>query len=305
MNRRNMILLVGLLVLLGVFLLSRQKENIERRKDLFRFKAGEITRIEFTQFADTLMVARVDGAWMVEHPRLVPARETQVTRFLNEYLTLSTSRMPISDSRDRQAFYQVDEDSAIQIAIFGRNNRQLSRMFFGMGQNHGVAYIRAANNNNIFQIDNVFSAINPHISVWREDRIVQFAENQINSVSVARGTEFYQLAQEFGSWSITYADSTHIISPGNSEFRRFMNALTGLRTNIFFDNEYELYETKLETPELTMLVDLITGESIWLIMARNDENSFVLQRNQEYDTLYRLTNQQFNQLAIEANRFIE
>ena len=306
MNKRNLILLAVLVVLLGVFLLSRQRENVERRRDLFNINANEITRIEFTQpFADTLIIARIEGSWVIGQPRVAPVRETQITRFLNEYLGLTTSRIPISESVDRHAFYQVDEESAIQIAIFGRNNRALSRKFFGRGQNPSIAYIRAENNNNVFQVDNIFSAINPNLGVWREDRIVTFAENQINTISVARGTEIYQLTQDFGMWSLVHADSTHAIAIGNSDFRRFINGLTALRTNVFFDDEYELHDSKLSNPDLTLLIDLVDGESIWLVMARNDENSFVLQRNQETDTLFRLTNSQFNQLSVEINRLIE
>ena len=305
MNKKNIIWLVILVVLIIVFFLSRQREFVERRMDLFNFNSDDITRIEFIQPADTLIIVRTDAGWMIEHPIAFPVRETQLTRFFTDFIGLSASRTPISESVDRQERFQVDEASGIQVAIFGRNNRLLSRMFFGRGQNPNVAYIRAANDNKIYQISNVFSAVNPTMSVWREDRIVTFAENEINSISVARGGSSYSLTQEFGMWNIVYNGEEHNISQGNSDFRRFMNALTGLRTSVFFDGEYENFAARLANPNLAFLITLENGDEVMLSIVQNDENTFALQRNGETDTLFRLMLGQFNQLDVEGDRFIE
>ena len=305
MNKKNYIWLGILVILVIVFFLSRQREFVERRMDLFNFNSDDITRVEFIQPVDTLIIVRTEGGWMIEHPRVVPVRETQLTRFFTEYLELTASRTPISESVDRQERFQVDEASGIQIAVFGRNNRLLSRKFLGRGQNPNVAYIRAANDNKIYQISNVFSAVNPSMHAWRENRIVTFAENEINSIAIARGGTTYTLTQEFGMWNVVFADEEHNITLGNADFRRFMNTLTGLSTNVFFDDEYESFEARFVNPALGFLVTLNTGEEVILSIAQLDDNAYILKRNDETNTLYRLTAGLFNQLAVEADRFIE
>jgi len=310
MNKRNIVWLIILLVLVLVFIISRQRENFERRIELFNFRTDDISRIQLVQRADTLSIIRADVGWLIEHPRVLPIREAHINRFIDDYFSLTVSSNFVSDLRDRQERFQVSEDTGLLICIFGRNARSLSRMFFGRDMNNpNNGFIREANDNRIYQINNVnnlFQLLTTNLNTWRENRIVTFTENEISSISISRGNEPFTLQQEFGMWRLLIEDEEPIeISLGNAVLSRFINALTGLTTTIFFDDRYEEFSERLANPELAFHVVLVTGENVFLNLTVNDENSFVLQRNQEQETLYRLTTGIFNQLALEPERLME
>lgn len=305
MNKKNILLLAFLAVLVVIFIFSKGKENVERRFDLFNFKSDVVAKIEFIQPADTLIVTLENNNWMIQYPKNAPVKQTQLQRFFDEYLSLTASSIPISESANRQSFYQVDDSTATQITIYDRNNRVLSKTYYGRSQNPRIAYARADKDNKIYQINNVFTAINPSLAAWREDKIINITEEQISKISVGKKVDSFALMHEDGLWTVSHADSTNMISASNAEFNKIKNGIINLRTSVFIDNEYDDYAEILSDTELEILIQLNTGSDIHLKIAKIDDNAFVLQRNDEQSTLYRLTTHQFNQLNADHVKIFE
>jgi len=306
MNKRNVIWIAILAILIVIFLFSRGKENIEKRIDLFKFKEKDVVKIEFIQPADTLVIALNQDTWRIEHPLQIPARESQIERFFTSYLSLTTSKIPISESIDRQDFYNVDMETALQVLLYGKNNKLLSRVFLGRSTNNfNIAYVRRADDNRIYQIENVFNSLNPTLSSWREDRIVSFDQNEVKSIYIGTQTDSYTLQNDVEEWTLIYDESASIIPQSDNSLSRLLSGLTNLRTTVFFDDEWELYEAKFSITELEILVELFSGENVHLKMARNDENSYVLQKNDEQNMLFRLTTSQFNSLNIDPSAWMQ
>jgi hypothetical protein len=306
MNKKNIFYIALLGVLIVILLLSKGRENIEKRTDLFRFRTTEISKIEFVTSTDTLSIVQQGDIWMITHPREIPARETQIQRFFDEFLTLTISRNAVSDSPSRHEFYNVDEDTGLQVSLYDRSNRLLRRVFYGRNdQNPQIAYVRIDRDNNVYQINNIFHIINPMLQAWREDRIVTFTQNDLLKVSVSNNTGAFEVSQELGFWTVSIDLEVDIIQPTNNEFNRFINAVTNLRSSVFFDDVFAEHAAKFATPELEVLIETTTGEIVHLAIAQNDANSFVLQRNGDETTLYRLTNAQFNNLNVDATRMME
>jgi|GEM_PF-3016980 len=305
MNKKNILAITILAILILVFFLSKGKENVEKRSGIFNFKTTDITKIEIIQPPyDTLTVAMEDKIWTIIHPRRLPAKESQIQRFFDEFLTITTSQNSISDSPERQEFYQVSDSTGVKITVFGKKGKKLRTVFFGRNfQNQQYAYIRAEKDNNIYQIDNVFHIINPSLQNWREDRIVTFTADQIVKIQ----TDRYELSQETGMWMVSNPQigTMDIVSPTSSEFTRIMNGITGLRTSTFFDDVYDTYAEKLTTPTMQMMITLNNGENVYLKLAQNDANSYILQLNEQHETLYRLTNAQFGNLNIDPSQLVD
>ena len=304
MSKRNFILL-GLLVIVIVFLLmSRTCENMEKRIKLFSINESEIAKIEIKDPNNEITLAMIDNVWMIEEPLQTQARESQITRFFETFLALTTSSNPISQSIDRQGFFQVDS-TGVEVTMYDRNDRQLSKVFVGRSNNNPtIAYIRSSRNNNIFQIENVQHVINPTLNSWRENRILNITENDISRITFNRNNEPYILFQDSFGWNLNLNELSAPLGYENADLNRLLQAMVNLQTSTYFDNVYEEYVEKLATPELEIYLELHTGSNIHLKIAKNDDNSYVLQRNDEYITLYRLTNSQFNQLNIEPENLV-
>ena len=305
MNKKNIIALAILSILLVIFFLSKGRENIEKRSGVFNFKHAEISRIQIIQpYSDSLEVAQENKVWTILHPRYVSAKASQIQRFFDEFLSLTISNNSISDSPDRQTFYQVDEQSATRISIFGKKDKLLRTVYYGRNsQNPQIAYIRLKNDNNIYQINNIYHVINPSLSSWREDRIITFTQSEIMKIQ----TSTYELSNETGMWMVTNKSNGEVgqITPTNNEFTRIMNSITELRTSIFFDDVFDEHEENLSTPALEIMITLTDGDLVYLRLAQNDANSYILQKNETTETLYRLTTAQFNSLNANLSLLFE
>jgi len=304
MNKKNIIALSLLVLLVILFVVSKGRENREVRRDLYNLAQGDIHKIEIVQHADTLVVSRDGHDWWIEYPRRLPVKESHIQRFFTELLGINHSTISISDSPTQQSFYHVCDETANKVTLYGTGDKKLKKVYFGRGQNPQIAHVRAENDNSIYQIESIFTVINPSVNVWRDDVIVNVMPESISSIAVSHGTQAYQIISDGGSW-VYSGDTTQMIAPHNPELQKLLGTLSSLNTNVFFDDVYAEYASKLATPALEMLITLHSGENIYLKVAKNDEQSYVVQRNESQDILYRLTTQRYNQLLVNVQRLLE
>jgi len=304
-KNKNIIWLAVLAILVLVFFLSKGKDNVEKRKPFIATKQADILKIQITQPADSLHMALENGQWNITTPRIMPVKETQLKRLWDEFLPLTVSTLSVTDSPDRQAFYQVDDETATIVSLLGKNDRILAKVYVGSNQNSPqFSYVRMNGSNNIYQIDNLQGLITTTLSTWREDRIVPLAIEDIFAVAIVRENDPFQISQESGFWTVTAGEVNEVIDPTNSDMSRLLNSISNLRTSTFYYDEYEAYAAKLAVPALGVQITNTARQVVNLTIAKNDENSYVLQKNEDTGTLYRLTNAQFNQLNIASAGFI-
>ena len=186
MNKKNLLLIGVLAILIVILLISKGRENTEKRLNAFRFNTSEIMRIEFyVPMSDTLVISRERNEWRVIHPENAPVNQTQLDRFYEHYLGLTTSSIPISEDPARHASFNVDEENATQIVIYGQNDRLLSRVYLGVSStNRSIAYIRHEDHNQVFSIENITWYINPRLDAWKGEEAVpefdfEFDENNM------------------------------------------------------------------------------------------------------------------------------
>jgi len=304
MKRNNIILLAFLAVLIIVFFLSKCKDNIEKRQDMFSMKVADIQKFDISSATDTLHVALVDNVWTVTHPRTTPAKETQIQKFFDEFLKLTVSTLSVTDNPEKQAFYNVDDATATIVTIYGKNDRILSRVYVGNSTNNPqYSYIRVDKDNQIYQIDNVRTMLNPTLSTWREDRVITLQPEAIFSVTLARESDSFSLSQEGGFWNVVAGDVTEPIDPTNEGLSRYLSTLTTLRTSTVYYDSYDQYSDKLATPTLALHIVSTTQQSTFLTIAQNDANSYIAQKGDDTSILYRLSTAQFNQLNTPSAGF--
>jgi len=304
MNKKNFILIGVLLLLVVSLLISRSCENVEKRFKIFSFNENEIARITMKDQNNQIVIYLNDSVWMIDEPVQAYVKETQINRFIDTFLPLTASTNYQSDSIDRQSFYNVDS-TGVLVTILDKNNKQLSKVYIGRSQNNPqISYLRNDKSNKIYQVDNVHSIVNPALNMWREDKIMNITENMISKIMFGKKNESYELFQSDMGWSLNLNEMSAPLGYDNSDLNRLLQSVVNLRTSTFFDDVFEEYSEKLEKIELEILIEPYMGEKIHLKIAKNDENSYVLQKNEEYTTLFRLTNSQFNQLNVDAEKLV-
>jgi len=308
MKRNNIIYLAILAILIIVFMLSKCKDNIEKRQPLFSIKQADVQKFEIVSTADTLLVAMVDNVWMVTYPRYTPAKDTQMTRFFDEFLKLTISTLSVTDNSEKQVFYGVDEETAIKVSIFGNNDRLLKKVYVGNSTNNQYSYIRADRDNEIYQIDNVRSILATTLNTWREDRLVILPPEAIFSVHLVREADPFTISRETGFWTVSVgtplaASEATTIDPTNNTLSSYLNTLTTLRTSTVYYDSYEDYADKLANPVLAVQIVTSTQQTTNLTIAQNDTNSYIVQKDGDTSILYRITTAQFNQLNAASAGF--
>jgi len=203
MKKNNVILLAFLAILIVVFFLSKCKDNIEKRQPLFSVKQADLQKFEIISNADTLIVAMVDNIWTVTHPRNTLAKDTQLQKFFDEFLPLTVSSLSVTDNPEKQTNYNVDEETATKVTLFGKNDRILTKVYIGNSTNNPqYSYIRKDGQNDIYQIDNIRALVATSINTWREDRIITLAPESLFSVTFARENDPFSLSMESGFWTV-------------------------------------------------------------------------------------------------------
>ncbi|MCL1827205.1 MAG: hypothetical protein FWG20_04090, partial [Candidatus Cloacimonetes bacterium] len=122
MNKKNIILIIVLLAAVGVLLISRSCESVEKRFEIFPFKAADVGRIEIKDPNNIINLAHIDNVWMVEHPIKTQAKESQVTRFFESFMTLTASTTFQSEAVSRREFYNVDS-TGVQVTLYDKTNK--------------------------------------------------------------------------------------------------------------------------------------------------------------------------------------
>jgi len=303
MNKRNLILLAVLLILIIGLTISRSCENVEKVIKVFSFKTDEIVKIEIIQQENKIILLQENDSWFITEPINAPVKESQINRFYDTYLALNISSIPVSESFSRQNFYNVDSTGVI-VELYAKNNKILSKVIHGKSQNNpNVNYLRKEGSNSIYQTDNISSIITTNLNSWREDKLLLFDEVMLQKITIAKNEHSFSFAKSDEYWTCEIDNEFYPISSENQDWTRNLNALLNLRTTTFFDHEFEKYEENLENAPLQILFQLFSGELITLKIAQIDDNFYVAQKNDELETLYRLTNSQFNQLNIDPQIF--
>ncbi|MCK9329648.1 MAG: DUF4340 domain-containing protein [Candidatus Cloacimonetes bacterium] len=302
MNKKNIALLALLILLVVVFMFSRKKENIEKRINFFKFTPENIHSFDILTSDDTLKIELVDSKWQISKPLIAPVKDNQINRFLNDFIKVETSNIPISESINRQTFYNVNDSTGTIINIYGQNQKLLQKVLYGKSNNYNYAYLRKYNDNKIYQINNLQSVITPSAKTWREDKILNIIESDINSISIVNNQDSFELIQNELYWNLSYADSVQTIENSNKTFSTFKNSLLNLRSSNFVDNQYDEYKDKFDQTTHEIIINLKNEDKIQLKAISLSDTEYLLMRNNEQHTLYKLNKYQFEQLFITPDK---
>ena len=285
MNKKNLIPIIVLALLIIVFLITKLNDKTERRINFFRFDSTQVYAIEITAQEDTLKLAKIDDVWMIDYPLNYPPAKLKIDDIFKKVLQVETSSIPITETSFEK--FNVADGLGTLLVFYDKNGKILEEVLIGKSGNYNYSYARRKDDAKVYQLfTNISYSINPKVSSWRKKEIIEIPEQDISRVFVSYDGADYSLSATDSLWMYQDDETGFSIKEANSSFKSIISAIKKFIVTDFIDNEFEEYQQKFENPDVEVTVELFNDEPFNLKFIEHEEKKFVLQKNDETEHLY-------------------
>jgi hypothetical protein len=272
MKKSHLIILIVLVILIAVYFIARKNQPVEKERRFFAADSADVYRMEFYTPKDTIIVSRTDKGWRLTYPLDWDVNEEHLGFFFSQVLPIKTSTTPMSEDTKMFSRYKVDEESAIQVKLFNKNNKKTDHAYIGNGTNTAYDYGRKNGEWKTYQFkQNITSLVKPDIFLWRSPNITNLKRDRMSRIDVRYLKNSYVLT--VSPDSIIYTDSreTFTIPMYNRAQHKVINALENLRTWQYIDKGTEKYAAAFKNPDCRIVVHLKDGKTKTFTLIRKEE----------------------------------
>jgi hypothetical protein len=292
MNKKNLIYILILGVLVLLFIYNKTRDYSENIVNLFSADSAKIGLIELSSATDTIKIAKSGDDWMLEYPLNFPAKKSQVDNFFSKVLKAQYSDIPLSEQEDSWAEFKVNDSLGTLVRIYDSSKSKiLDEVYVGQSSNYSTSNVRRANKNAVYQTkESITYQVKSDPKNWRKNKLHDFKRDEITNI-MFKGNELdYMLAASDTTWQYNDISASYAIKKDNSKLSGLLSSLENLQTRDFIDNDFVKYEEKFNTPLYTLEVKLFDGKSMLfkIIHDDEDEKKFIIMRDEETDTLYKV-----------------
>jgi hypothetical protein len=200
----NKILIIGLAVLVGIFVISRlfRSPKLEGniRKELVKLDTADISEIRMTTAGDQpklIKLVREGGAWnAVQDDKPYPADKSAVNSLLVTISDLNAVRM-VSRKKDKWETYNVGEKSTgvsvytggsveaeFRVGKTGFNQTQGGQQFGGSQGIEAYTYVRMSDEDEVYMVNGFLEAtFNRSLKDWRDKSFLRVSSSDVTKVS--------------------------------------------------------------------------------------------------------------------------
>jgi len=285
MNKKNLIPIIVLILLIIVFIITKLNDKTERRINFFRFDSTQVYAIEITAQEDTLKLAKIDDVWMIDYPLNYPPAKLKIDDIFKKVLQVETSSIPITETSFEK--FNVTDSLGTLLVFYDKNGKILEEVLIGKSGNYNYSYARRKDDAKVYQLfTNISYSINPKVSTWRKKEILEIPEHDISRIFVSYDGSNYSLSATDSLWMYQDEETGFSIKEANSSLKSIISAVKKFTVADFIDNEFEDYQQKLENPDVEVTVELFNDEPIKMKFIEHEEKKFILQKNDETEHLY-------------------
>jgi hypothetical protein len=288
MNKKNIIYLAVLIVLIIIFLIIKTNDRTERRINFFAVDSADIAKIEIATSKDTLILVKEDEGWMIQKPLYYPPAERKVKDLFDKALKVETSNLPVSESESSFETYNVTDSLGTRVLLYDSADKELVNAIIGKSSNYNFSHGRYADEKKVYQLyANISSILNPVLNSWREKEIIKL-EEEPSQITVGAGERMFSFTATDSLWKYTEGDTSFFIKEGNRQLTTLLNNSKSFRASSFIDNDYATYAELFQDPLMVVQIRTYDGENIFLkfISEGEESNKYIVQKNDEEDFLY-------------------
>jgi len=287
MNKKTIIYIIILIVLVGAYLLTKLDRNKGKRFNFFTADSISVARFEITTQEDTISLAKEADEWRIVEPVNWRLQVGKIEKLYDTVLTAETSSIPVSENESSLEKYQLTDSLAVHFKTIDASGNVLDDVLIGKSSNSNVTPVRKIDSNKVYLLEtNILSNVKQTLDSWRRREIVEIAPEQITKFMVVSDDTTYTLTRSDSLWqyedekeSFTVKDDNATLMTMKSTFNRF--AATG-----FVDGEYDKYADALSNSVLELRIEMRDGSKYHFRYAPYEEKKYVVQLNNDTDTLY-------------------
>jgi len=228
MKYRNLILLAVFLVLLGLFFFLRNRAPKEKLLKVIDADSTRVAQIHIFNVADTVVVAKKDGQWLLQYPEQAKVNPDMMRVFFDFLRDATYSGMPMTESGTNLARYGLDASKALQIRVLDTSGKLLAHCHFGNTDNP-YDYFRFDKDKKVYQVKQpIWGRLQPKVDSWRSPNILSIQWDQMDAISVKHSKNSYVLTRQGPDWYYMDNREKFLIPPHNVTMGKLLNVLANL-----------------------------------------------------------------------------
>lgn len=306
MNKKNLVALIVLVAVAGVFLIINMNEPTERTFFYFGENSDNFHTIVLTDTASTITLVKNSDTWEMTDPVESPIKERQTEDLLEKLTKAKTSSLPISVSEKAQKNYNVTDSLGTLITIFDNNGNELRKALIGKSDNYNFSYARHPQSSEIYQLsENLSWTVRPDINSWRENVVLKLDTDNILDFQVITQDRDYKFTYADSLWKFTENDLTQDVEDNNAVMKKLLNRFKSLRATDFLDKEFENYEDLLNNPYLSIKINTSDEGAKVLTVIPYNTTSDLLQLGSQKSPLYLIQKNVREDFNFELDELVE
>lgn len=282
MNKKNLITLIILLVVAGIYLLISMNEPTEKAFNYFGENSETFHTITISDTTGTITLVNNSDKWEMTDPVESPIKSSKAEDLMSKLSSAKTSSLPISISEKAQKTYNVTDSLGILITIFDEQGNELRKALIGKSDNYSFSYARHPESTEIYQLsENLVWSIKPDVKSWRENVVLKLETDNILDFQVMTQDRNYTFTYADSLWNFAENDLTLDVADDNAVMKKMLNHFKSLRAVDFLDKEFENYEELLMEPHLSIKINTSDdGAKILTLIPYNATNDMLQVGNQ-------------------------
>lgn len=289
MNKKNLISIGVLAVLVILFIVTKMDNNTERIIRFFEADSAKVTGFKLQSNKETISFAKEGETWLITSPVKYPATQNKIDILFEKVLKAETSSEPVSEEKSSWEKYNTTDSLGTVLTIFGANDKVLQEVIIGRSNTGSNTPVRNRDSDKIYRLEtNINNSVRTDLNIWRERELAKIDPATISKISVIYGDIGYELVVSDSMWSYMDGQSQLSLELDNSAVQSIQNSLRNVVANGFYDEDKELYLEKLQSPIIEIAVNLKDGEKHYFRIAESEETKLVMQMNNSTEYLYEL-----------------
>lgn len=287
MNKNNKKYIAILAVLIAIFIITKVNNKTEKIINFFDIDSVDVVKFVFQNANGSLTIEKINESWQIVDPIQYNADQIKVGNIFDRVLKSQTSSLPLSESENSLANYELQDSVATLLSFYGKNDKKLDAAYFGKLKGQSKTPARKENSNEVFLLDQSVSyLLKADTQTWREKTIVEIEQESIEKVSVLYDDMGYEISRNDTAWVYEDGKDSIVLEDDNTNLKTILNALKKVTSSQFKDGEFEKYEAKLVAPNLEIGVVLLDGNSVYLRLAKDEESKYIMQKDNDTETLF-------------------
>jgi Domain of unknown function (DUF4340) len=287
----NKILLVGLVVLVGIFVASRffRSPGLESnlRKDLLKLDTASISEVRILpskEHGEELRLTRTGNEWkVIKGNRQEPTGNTSIKGLLISLAGIKVERLASRKKEKWEEFNVGDNSTHVTVYADGKKTADFHVGKLGFAQNGGgnfggsYTYIRLSDENEVYTVEGFLeSTFNNSFNDWRDKTLLKLNKDVITKISFLYPTDSGFVAEKRDSIWYIGQDKTDV-----AKTESFLNTISSKYMSAFDDGF-----TPVSKPDMTMQVDGKVGNLLKLEAWKKDETEWILTSSQQKNVYF-------------------